>query len=125
MAQTVKNPPAMKETWVRSLGWEDPLEKEMASHSSGECLEDPHGQRSLLGYSAGGRQESDTTERLSTQPFTLEHLPSPVDRRCKEMPVCGLQPGQTVVGNEMPFPVKIHLTIDILFILLGGGRMKS
>ena len=32
-AQTVKNPPAMQETWVRSLGWEDPLEKGMATHS--------------------------------------------------------------------------------------------
>ena len=30
----VKNPPAMLETWVRSLGWEDPLEKEMVTHSS-------------------------------------------------------------------------------------------
>ena len=34
MAQTVKNPPAMWETWVRSLGWEDPLEEGMATHSS-------------------------------------------------------------------------------------------
>ena len=34
MAQTVKNLPAVWETWVRSLGWEDPLEKEMATHSS-------------------------------------------------------------------------------------------
>ena len=34
MAQTIKRPPAMQETWVRSLGWEDPLEKEMATHSS-------------------------------------------------------------------------------------------
>ena len=34
MAQTVKNPPAMWETWVQSLGQEDPLEKEMATHSS-------------------------------------------------------------------------------------------
>ena len=34
MAQTVKNLPAMQETWVRNLGWEDPLEKEMATHSS-------------------------------------------------------------------------------------------
>ena len=33
MAQTVKNPPAMGETWVRFLGGEDPLEKEMATHS--------------------------------------------------------------------------------------------
>ena len=30
----VKNPPAMQETWDRSLGWEDPLEKGMATHSS-------------------------------------------------------------------------------------------
>ena len=30
----VKNPPAMKETWVQFLGWEDPLEKRMATHSS-------------------------------------------------------------------------------------------
>ena len=34
MAQLVKNPPAMRETWVRSLGWEDPLEKGKATHSS-------------------------------------------------------------------------------------------
>ena len=33
MVQTIKNPPAMQETWVRSLGWEDPLEEEMATHS--------------------------------------------------------------------------------------------
>ena len=34
MAQWVKNPPAVQETQVRSLGWEDPLEEEMATHSS-------------------------------------------------------------------------------------------
>ena len=34
MAQTVKNPPAMQETEVQSLGWEDPLEEGMAAHSS-------------------------------------------------------------------------------------------
>ena len=34
VAQLVKNPPAMRETWVRSLGGEDPLEKRMATHSS-------------------------------------------------------------------------------------------
>ena len=34
MAQLVKNPPAMWDTWVRSLGWEDPLEKRKATHSS-------------------------------------------------------------------------------------------
>ena len=34
LAQTVKRLPAMWQTWVQSLGWEDPLEKEMATHSS-------------------------------------------------------------------------------------------
>ena len=34
VAQTVKNPPIMQETWVQSLVWEDPLEEGMAAHSS-------------------------------------------------------------------------------------------
>ena len=34
VAQLVKNPPAMQVTWVRSLGWEDPLEKGKATHSA-------------------------------------------------------------------------------------------
>ena len=34
VAQLVKNPPVMQETWVQSLGWEDPLEKGRATHSS-------------------------------------------------------------------------------------------
>jgi len=34
VAQTVKNPLAIQETWVQSLGWEDPLEEVMATHSS-------------------------------------------------------------------------------------------
>ena len=34
VAQTVMNPPAVQETWVRSPGWEDPLEEVMATHSS-------------------------------------------------------------------------------------------
>ena len=38
MAQMVKNLPAMQETWVRSLGWDDPLEKEMAWLGSSDAL---------------------------------------------------------------------------------------
>ena len=34
MPQMVKNPPAMRETWVQSLGWEDPLKEAMTTHSS-------------------------------------------------------------------------------------------
>ena len=61
MAQTVKNLPAVQETWVRSLGGEDPLEEGMETQSS-SCLENPHGQRSLEGYSPWDRRESDTTD---------------------------------------------------------------
>ena len=57
----VKRLSTMQETWVRSLGWEDPLEKEMAIHSSTIALKIPW---SLVGYSPWGRKESDTTERL-------------------------------------------------------------
>ena len=60
VTQMVKNPPPTRETWVRSLGKEDPLEKGMATHSS-ILLENPHGQRSLAGYSLWGCIESDTT----------------------------------------------------------------
>ena len=41
MAQRLKRLPAMRETWARSLSWEDPLEKEMATHSSILALENP------------------------------------------------------------------------------------
>ena len=41
VAQTVKNLPAVQKTWVQSLGWEDPLEKEMATHSSIQAWEIP------------------------------------------------------------------------------------
>ena len=56
VAQTIKNLPAMQETRVLSLGWEDPLEKEMATHSPNSGLENPHGQRSLVAYSPGGHR---------------------------------------------------------------------
>ena len=65
MAQTVKNLPAMKETWVRSLGWEDPLEKGMATHSSILSLRIPWTEEPGELNSPWGRKELDTTERLT------------------------------------------------------------
>ena len=60
VAQTVKNLPAVQETMVQSLGWEDLLEKGMATHSS------IHGQKSLAGYTVHGvTKSSDMTERLT------------------------------------------------------------
>ena len=65
VAQTVENLPAMQETWVWSLGWED----SPGGHGNPlqySCLENPHGQKSLAGYSLWGCKESDMTEWLST-----------------------------------------------------------
>ena len=53
VAQLVKNPPAVRETWVQSLGGEDPLEKGKAAHSS------------ILVWRILSRKESDMTERFS------------------------------------------------------------
>ena len=58
VAQTVKHLSAMQETWVRSLGWEDPLEKEMAPHSSTLAwkipwMEEPGGLKSMWSQRVG------------------------------------------------------------------------
>ena len=55
----VKNLPAKQEMCIWSLGWEDPMEKEMATHPV-FLTEISHGQRSLMGYSSWGWKESDT-----------------------------------------------------------------
>ena len=55
----VKNLPTVQDTWVRSLGWEDPLDKEMATHFQDPCLEKSKDR----GYSQWDHKESDTTER--------------------------------------------------------------
>ena len=60
----VKNLPLIQETWVWSLGQEDPLEKGMTTHSSILAWE-THGQRSLAGCGQQGRKESNTTEWLT------------------------------------------------------------
>ena len=64
MYQMVENLPAIQETWVRSLGQEDPLEKEMATHSSVLAWRISR-QRRLVGCNLWGHKELDTTERLT------------------------------------------------------------
>ena len=61
--QRLKRLPAMWETWVRSLGQEGPLEKEMAPHSSILAWRIPW-MEEVGGLQSTGRKESDTTERL-------------------------------------------------------------
>ena len=69
VAQLVKDPPAMQETWVQPLGWEDPLEKQKATHSSILTW-----RVSWTIYSQWGCKESDMTERLSLI-CTCYHIP--------------------------------------------------
>ena len=61
----VKNLPVMQETWVPSLGWEDPLEKEMATHSSILAWRIPWTRGAWAGYSPWSPKESDMAERLT------------------------------------------------------------
>ena len=71
LAQLVKNLPAMQETQVRFLGWEDPLEKEIAIHSSILAwkipwTEEPGGLQSM------GQKELDMTQRLNHQNYEAQ-----------------------------------------------------
>ena len=70
VAQMVKRLPTMRETRVWSLGWEDTLEKEIATHSS-TLSGKSHGWICLVGYSPWGHKELDTTEQLH---FTSLHF---------------------------------------------------
>ena len=63
VARLVKNLPATQETWVRSLGREDPLEKEMVTHCS-ILAGESQGQGSLVGCHLWGRTESDRAETI-------------------------------------------------------------
>jgi len=68
VVQLVKNPPAMWETWVQSLSWDDPPEKGKATQSSILAWRIP-----WTIYSPWGHKDSDTTEGLSLSLFTHTH----------------------------------------------------
>ena len=65
VAQVVKKPPAMWETWVQSLGLEDPLEEGMATHSSIFAWRIPMDRGDWQAYSPWDHKELDTAEHLS------------------------------------------------------------
>ena len=68
-----KRLPTVRETWVRSLGQEDPLQKEMSTHSNTLAWKIPWREEHSRLPSPWGRKESDTTERLNNNNsfFTL------------------------------------------------------
>ena len=63
MSWMVKNPPAMQETWVQSLGWEDPVEESMATHPSILTWRIPWTEEPVGLQSMGS--QSDMTKQLS------------------------------------------------------------
>ena len=71
VAKLVKDLPAMQATWVRFLGWEDPLEKEMATHSNVLAWRIPRAGEPG-GLLSMGSHESDTTEQLNHKPQTTK-----------------------------------------------------
>ena len=71
VAQVVKNPSAIQETRIQSLGQEDPLETRQWLPTAVLLPGNFHGQRSLVGYSAWGHKESDRTERLNMHHYVL------------------------------------------------------
>ena len=70
----VKNHPAMQETQVQSLGGEDPLKKEMATHSSIIAWGNPMDRGVCQATVPGAVKESDTTERLNISDYCMEQL---------------------------------------------------
>ena len=96
----VKHLPAMQENWVRSLGWEEPLEKGIATHSSivpGDFL----GQRSLEGYSPPGSSVHGILQNTGVDSHSLLQgiLPTqgsnPVLLHCRQI-LYSEQPGEPI-----------------------------
>jgi len=93
--------PATRETRVGSLGWEDFLEKKMATHSSILALKIPWVQEPVAGYSPWGHKESDMTERLHF--LSLSGTPmfislAPALQTCSTHP----SPGQSNRSHRTP-----------------------
>ena len=126
VAQKIKNLPAMQETQVQSLGWEDPLEKGMAPtlvFLPGKF----HRQRSLAGYSSRDHKESNMTERLThththTQYIGQWHSPSSCPPQLPSLPcVCFLSwrlyscPANRFICTIFLDSIYIHLYVILVF----------
>ena len=100
MAQMVKNPQAMLKTWVQSLRWEDSLGGWQGNSLQCYCLQNPHAQRSLVGYNQWGHKELDTGVD-SLWPCRLHHArpPSP-------------SPTPGAYSNSCPLSWRCHPTIS-------------
>ena len=87
----------MWETWVRSLGWEDPLEKEMATHSSILAWRIPWTEE-LGGLQSMGHKESDTTKRLHFMVLIVDK-PKKVNKLWQRQGSCALNAEHMTYGS--------------------------
>ena len=105
VAQRVKGLPTMGETWVQSLGWKDPLEKEMATHSSTLSWKIPWTEKPGRLYSPWGHKESDTTKRLHFQ--TMVEVMKIMATYFKTSHACTatLTASNPAAGHHQPMPL--------------------
>ena len=118
VAQMVKNLPAMWDTWVQSLGWEDTLEEVMSTLASVLAWRIPMNRGTLAGYSPWCHKESDMTERLSTHTillyiwinmtYQLFFIHSPVKRNLVYFHILA-------VVNSIAVKTGVHITFQAIF----------
>ena len=95
VVQMVKNLPAMQETWVWSLGWEDPLEKEMATHSSILAWRIPWAEKS-------GRLQSMGLQRVGHDWATNTYSYVPSERPVANIVAASSREGRSSFPNRLP-----------------------
>ena len=127
VAQMVKNLPAMRETWVWSLGREDPLEEGMATHSSILAWRIPW-REGPGGCSPWGHKESDTTERLRTHTRWVSYGQSMQHPKwcpfpCKQHPIERLTPPHTL-SHLSPLTSKTNCSAGF-YVARHPGEMGS
>ena len=113
VAQMVKNLPAMQETWIWSLGQEDPLVNGMATHSSILAWRMPW--RNLAAYSPWDHKESNTPERLTLSLFTFNGPERPLlTLKMKESVQQSRNVGSLQAKNTMCWHFDFNLVRSVL-----------
>ena len=109
LGQTVKNLPLMQETQVQSLGREDPLEKEPATHSSILAWRIPWTKRGPVGDSPWGHKESDVTERTNKLSLCAAHKHSISTVELTRISLCSFLKKFKLKYSWFPMPCYVWL----------------
>ena len=120
MPQTVKNLPAIRVTWVWSLGWEDHLEEDMATHYS-ILAGESHRERSPAGYSPWDHKESDMTKHILVKWVTKHILWNEWNyigtTKFESFRTSSIAPFFTVTYFLLLFFHELHCCLDLLSCL--------